>query len=69
MATASADTNIRNILERFENTLDFARQQLLEDSPERENQAIDLNSFWTNFRLVCYLEILEKSGNLKINRK
>ncbi|CAL1292593.1 unnamed protein product [Larinioides sclopetarius] len=49
MATASADTNIRNILERFENTLDFARQQLLEDSPERENQAIDLNSFWTNF--------------------
>ncbi|GFY66820.1 cyclin-D1-binding protein 1 homolog [Trichonephila inaurata madagascariensis] len=47
--SSSGSLSIRNILERFENNLDFARRQLLEDPPERENVNFDMNNFWTNF--------------------
>ncbi|GIY83061.1 cyclin-D1-binding protein 1 homolog [Caerostris darwini] len=46
---ASVNRDIPSILECFENSLDLARQQLLENTPERDSANFDLNRFWTNF--------------------
>ncbi|GFT73846.1 cyclin-D1-binding protein 1 homolog [Nephila pilipes] len=48
-SSGSGNSTVWNILERFENSLDLARQQLLEDPPDRENVNFDMNNFWTNF--------------------